>query len=338
MAERLPRVSVLLPVRDAAPTLAEALASLREQTLSDHEVVVIDDGSQDGSGALLAAAARLDSRLRVVHTPRRGLVAALNLALERARAPVVARMDADDIAAPERLRLLVERLAKDARLEMLGSRVRLLGEPDFRNAGMRAYVAWQNQLLDHGAIVRDLYVESPLVHPSVAMRTATLRGLGGYRDLGGPEDYDLWLRAHAAGLRFAKLEETLLDWRDRPARLTRRDPRYARARFLEAKREALLAGPLRDGARIVVWGAGRIGKAWARALLQAGRPASAFVEVDQAKLGQRIHGAVVVELEGAARYADAWHLGAVGQPGARLRIRKAAAGLKLPAERLIAVA
>jgi hypothetical protein len=75
-------------------------------------------------------------------------------------------------------------------------------------------------------MVADLFVESPLVHPSVMARAAALRALGGYRVFDGPEDYDLWLRAHAAGLRFAKLSEVLLDWRDSPRRLTRRDPRY----------------------------------------------------------------------------------------------------------------
>ncbi len=329
---------MLLPVRDAALTLPEALASLGAQTLCDHEVVAIDDGSTDASPGLLDAAAREDPRVRVVHAACRGLVASLNHALDLARAPLVARMDADDVAAPERLELQAARLGVDPGHGVLGSRVRLLDAPGLANDGMRAYLSWQNQLLDHAAIARDLYVESPLVHPSVAMRTATLRGLQGYRDTDGPEDYDLWLRAHAGGLRFAKLEETLLDWRDGPSRLTRRDPRYAPARFLEAKRRALFAGPLQDGARVVVWGAGKIGKAWGRALVEAGRPPTAFVEVDQAKLGQRIHGATVVDVAGASRYADAWHLGAVGQPGARTRIREAAAGLGLPVERVLAVA
>ena len=66
-------------------------------------------------------------------------------------------------------------------------------------------------------MARDRFVESPLVHPSVAMRTATLRQLGGWRDFDGPEDYDLWLRGFDAGLRFAKLEETLVSGATRRA-------------------------------------------------------------------------------------------------------------------------
>jgi hypothetical protein len=185
---------------------------------------------------------------------------------------------------------------------------------------MRAYVEWQNALLDHGAMMRDRFVESPLVHPSVAMRTTALRRLG-WRDFDGPEDYDLWLRAFDAGLRFAKLGETVIEWRDSPGRLTRRDPRYAAARFLATKLEALSRGLLASRREAVVWGAGPVGKAWSRALRAAGHEVRAFVEVDPGKIGGRIHGAPVVPVAEAGRLRGPLHLAAVGQRGARDRIR-----------------
>lgn len=333
-----PRISVLLPVRDAEATLPAALASLRAQSLEDFEVVAVDDGSVDGSLALLEAAARDDSRLRVARTPARGLVCALNHAHSLARAPLLARFDADDIARPERLRLQAERLERDRDVGVLGSRVELLSDPGLSNGGMRAYVAWQNALLDHAAISADLYVESPLVHPSVMLRAGLLSALGGYRDTGGPEDYDLWLRAHARGARFAKCPETLLDWRDREGRLTRRDSRYAPERFRETKRAALCSGTLAVPRCVVVWGAGRIGKGWGRSLAAAGHALVAFVEVDPRKLGQRIQGAPVVDVAGASRFPSALHVLAVGQPGARARIRVEALALGISQERLIAVA
>jgi glycosyltransferase involved in cell wall biosynthesis len=323
-------------VKDAAATLPDCLDSLRAQTLDDHEVVAVDDGSRDGSFELLARAAELDSRLRVVRAEGSGLVMALNAALATAQAPLLARMDADDRAHPDRLRLQAEALAHDPATDILGARVRLFDGNG--NAGMQAYVAWSNELLDDGAIRRDLFVESPLVHPSVVLRTSALRSLGGYRAYDGPEDYDLWLRAAAAGLRFRKLGEVLLDWRDRPSRLTRRDPRYAPARFLARKLEALLEGPLGPGRPVVVWGAGEIGKAWGRALLARGVPVLAFVEVDPRKLGQRIQGARVVSPPAAAAFASALHLAAVGQRGARARIREEALRIGLDPETLVAVA
>ena len=336
----MPRVSVLLPVRDAIATLAACLDSLAAQTLADHEVVAVDDGSRDGSGELLLARARLDPRLRVRRTPPRGLVAALAVSLAEARAPLVARMDADDVALPQRLARQAERLESDPSVDVLGSRVALLSPPgETPGEGMRAYVEWQNGLLDHDAIFRDRFVESPLVHPSVAMRADALRGLGGWRAFDGPEDYDLWLRALDAGLRFAKLPEALLGWRDGRTRLTRVDPRYAPPRFLALKLEALARGPLAGSRPVVVWGAGPVGKAWSRALRVSGHALAAFVEVDPRKIGQRVHGAPVVAVGEGARLRGPLHLAAVGQKGARGRIRAEALRLGLEEGRdIVAVA
>jgi glycosyltransferase involved in cell wall biosynthesis len=329
-------VSVLLPVRDARETLPACLDSLAAQSLEDHEVVAVDDGCTDGSGEILAARSRRDRRLRVFRAASHGLVSALNTALAEARAPLVARMDADDESFPSRLALQKARLDGDPGTDVLGCRVRLAGAG---SEGLQGYVDWQNGLLDHDAIARDRFVESPLVHPSVMMRTGTLRALGGYREFEGPEDYDLWLRGFEAGLRFAKLEETLLSWRDSPRRLTRTDRRYAPERFQERKLEALLRGPLAPGRSVVVWGGGRVGKWWARALREREHEVVAFVEVDPRKIGQTLGGAPVVDVAGAGGWRGPLHLAAVGQKGARERIRAEAARLGLEEGRdLVAVA
>ncbi len=203
---------------------------------------------------------------------------------------------------------------------------------------MRAYVAWQNRLCDHAAIQRELLVESPLTHASVMLRRELLERLGGYRDFCGPEDYDLWLRAEREGAVFSKLPRRLLKWRDSPGRLTRVSPRYTPERFMDLKLEALEAGPLRGSRSVVIWGAGPIGKAWARRLRERNHEVRAFVEVAQRKLGQRIQGAPVLGVSDA-RIGGALHLAAVGQPGARARIRRVAAGLGLrDGSDLIAVA
>ena len=322
-------------MRDAASTLPACLESLRAQTFEDFEVIAVDDGSRDASAAVLGQGAAADRRLRVTFGPG-GLVAALNAAAEAATGELLARMDADDVALPERFARQVARLDAEPALDVLGCRVALFDGGVFGNAGMRAYVDWSNALLTHEAIAADMLVESPLAHPSVLMRAAALRGLGGYRAFEGPEDYDLWLRALRAGCRFGKVPEVLLQWRDTASRLSRTDPRYAPERFFDLKIESFLrtAGP-GDGV-VVVWGAGPIGKAWARGLAARGRAVRAFVEVDPRKIGQTIHGAPVVGVDEAGGYRHGVHIAAVGRPDARRRIRKAAAALGI--ERLVAVA
>jgi glycosyltransferase involved in cell wall biosynthesis len=321
-------VSVLLPVRDAAAHLEECLRSLARQTLGDHEVIAVDDGSEDGSRRFLERAAAEDARVRVLPRPAEGLVSALNAALAEARGAFVARMDADDVAVPERLEVQARRLLDDGGVHILGCRVRLTADSGQANEGMRSYVEWLNGLLDHEAIVRDLFVESPLAHPSVMMRAPVLRSLGGYRSFDGPEDYDLWLRAREAGFRFGKVPEELLLWRDSPSRLSRTDPRYAPERFQALKIQALERGPLEPGRGVVLWGAGRIGKSWARALRARGHRLEAFVEVDPRKIGRVIHGAPVLSVA-EGRRPGPLHLAAVGQPGAREAIRAEAGRLGL---------
>jgi len=321
-------------VRDAVSTLGACLESLRGQTFADFEVLAVDDASRDGSAQLLALAAAADPRFRVI-AGGHGLVAALNAGAALATGDLLARMDADDVASPERLARQVERLDADPAVAVLGCRVSLVDDGRSDNAGMRAYVDWSNTLLTHDAIAADMLVESPLAHPSVMMRASVLRTLGGYRAFDGPEDYDLWLRATDAGMRFAKLPEVLLRWRDGSGRLSRTDARYAPGRFFDLKLASFLQRtPPADP--IVVWGAGPIGKGWARALIAAGRTLRAFVEVDPRKIGQTVHGAPVIGVDAARELIAAVHLAAVGRPDARGRIRAAAAALGI--ERLVAVA
>ena len=120
-----PRVSIILPARDAASTLPACLASIGRQTLGDWECLIVDDGSADGTFEIADQAARADLRFQVVSTPHRGLVAALNDRIRRARGPLIARMDADDVMHRDRLAAQVCALERDPTLSGVGSHVRL---------------------------------------------------------------------------------------------------------------------------------------------------------------------------------------------------------------------
>ena len=316
-----PRVSVLLPVRDEEPYLAECLESLAAQTLSDFEVIAVDDGSADASAAILEAQARRDSRFRVLRREPVGVVAACERARAEARAPLVARMDADDVALPERLELQAAAIEAEG-LAAVGGGVEYFPRP---TDGLRAYADWLNSLVTVEAALRDLWIECPLPGPGLTARAE----LFAYRDRGWPEDYDLVLRIWEGGGRLRNLGALLHRWRDHPQRLTRTDAAYTLGAFRRCKvhflRRTLLAG----GRAAVVWGAGPTGKAFARELLAAGTPLAAFVEVDPRKLGKRIHGAPVVPVDRAADFPGALALGAVSGPEGRERVRGLAAGLGL---------
>ncbi|MBM3121577.1 MAG: glycosyltransferase [Chloroflexi bacterium] len=332
MTTPAPRLSVLLPCRDAATTLDEALASIFSQTFTDFEVVAVDDGSTDGSAERLEAWAQVETRLRLLRLPPRGLIEALNAGLAACRAPLIARMDADDRSHPERFAEQVRLLEADPGLAAAGCLVEAFPAAVVR-PGLALYLAWLNGLTTPEAIAREIYVESPLVHPSVTMRSAWIERVGGYQEHGWPEDYDLWLRIHAAGGRFAKVPRMLFSWREHPGRLTHASARYAIESFLEAKVHYLLAGPLKGRGSILIWGAGIVGKRLSKRLLAQGAPVTAFIDIDPAKIGRTRRGLPVIAPQACLdlwqRSPDPILLAAVGARGVRPLVREQINGLGL---------
>ena len=290
-----PAVSVLFPVRDAYAFLPEAIASLEGQSFTDFEVLVVDDGSSDGSVALLEAWRDRDPRVRLLPggQPERpmGVVGALESARASASGAYVARMDADDVTPLDRFARQVELLDGDSAIALCGIDIRYVPR-DGVTGGARAYERWINRLSDAASIERDLFVECPVAHPTFMVRATALTAVGGYCDGPWPEDYDLLLRLWEAGARFAKAAGAPHEWRDHPHRLSRTDPRYAIESFQLLKCRVLGRTHL-EGRDPVIWGAGPTGKAFARHLQRDGISTVAFVDLDPRRIGQTIHGAPV---------------------------------------------
>ena len=308
-----PRVSVVLPAYNAAAYIEEAVSSILTQTEPDFELIVIDDGS-DAPITLPS-----DRRIRLIRTPHRGLVAALNHGLAEARAPYVARMDADDIAHVKRLALQSDFLDAHPDVGLVASQVRYLGDRE-ANRGLALFVDWTNTLLTPESIAFNRFIESPVIHPSVMFRRELTAQQGDYRDGAFPEDYELWLRWLEAGVGFSKLPEELLDWRDRPDRLTRADDRYSTAAFFRTKAPYLfrwLAANNPRHPRLHIWGAGRPTRLRLAPLLDLGVEVAAWVDIDPKKIGQRIGATPVIAPEDLPAPGDAFVLAAVASRGAR---------------------
>jgi len=319
-----PSVSILLPVRNEERFLPAALASLYRQSLGEWELVAVDDFSTDATPEILAEAARRDSRVRVLSPPQPGLVKALNAGLAACRAQLVARMDGDDIAHPLRLELQHAFMNANPDVGLVATAFRSF--PRHRlGPGMLAYERWQNSLASHEAIVRDLFVESPFVHPSVMYRKDAVGRIGGYHDRGWPEDYDLWLRLGAAGTRFARLPQNLIFWRERPERATRTMAEYTADAFRACKAHHLARGFLAGETEVTLAGAGLEGRAWRRALAGEGVAVCRWVDVDPRKIGRLLHGAAVVAPDEVAPGTGKMLI-TVGTRGARQGLREWATG------------
>jgi glycosyltransferase involved in cell wall biosynthesis len=314
----VPAISVLLPYRDVEATIDEAIAGVLAERDVPLELVAIDDGSRDASAARVAEWARRDARvLATANRGTPGIVGALATGLAAANASAIARMDGDDVSLPGRLSAQLAALGRDERIAAVGTRVEAFPDPQ---GGMLRYLEWQNGLVTPEDHARDLFVESPLCHPSVALRRSALEAVGGWRDLDWPEDYDLWLRLDAAGHHLAKVPEVLLRWRQRADRLTFSDPRYSleRQRALKA---AFLAPRLRDtGRAIVCWGAGPTGRRLARALEREGISVARWIDIDPRKIGRRARGAPIEAASSLDRSRD-YVVVAVGSGAAREEVR-----------------
>ena len=187
-----------MPCYNVQGTVDDAVRSILEQTLGNFELIAVDDGSTDGTADRLRDWAGRDRRVRVLSFSHGGIIEALNGGLVACRAGMIARMDADDRAYPERLAKQVRFLTEHPDIAVVGSYVEAFPGDEVQG-GFKRYLAWLNSLDTPALIARDIFVESPLAHPSTMIRADWLRRVGGYQEHGWPEDYDLWLRMHVAG-------------------------------------------------------------------------------------------------------------------------------------------
>ncbi|MCC5838545.1 MAG: glycosyltransferase [Opitutales bacterium] len=207
----MPTVSVLLPVYNAERYLKTAVSSILGQTFLDFELIIINDGSTDSTAAILDRIAGSDTRVRLVHRANQGYSRCLNQALGMARAPLLARMDADDESLPDRFATQVAFL--DTHPEI----VAVSGQWIRIDPNGRVLSDTRDLPTGHDAIVNELlkgYGVMP--HPGVMMRADAVRQVGGYRvEFEPAEDLDLWLRLADIG-RLANLDKHLLRYRLHP--------------------------------------------------------------------------------------------------------------------------
>jgi glycosyltransferase involved in cell wall biosynthesis len=315
-----PAVSVLLPFRNEERFLGEALSSLCSQEMSDFEAVLVDDGSSDGSPAVARAACDADDRFRLAACRGSGLVDALNTGLTEASGEWVARMDADDICESGRLGAqLREALVRGPRT-VVSCRVRSFPEEKISN-GFRAYEDWLNSLLTPAEIERNIFVESPVPHPTAFFHRQSVIDEGGYVERLLPEDYELWLRLWSRGFSFSRVEGVLLRWRDRPDRYSRRSHAYSLNSFYWLKARYLAFVPCMSGRRVLIAGGGETAVRLARSLRAEGFSIEAFMDPDGSRKGSRLLGAPILGPQALRDFPDLPVVGASRAPGARERIR-----------------
>jgi glycosyltransferase involved in cell wall biosynthesis len=319
-----PRVSVLLPVHN--PDLGlfrDAVDSILRQTLSDFELIIVDDGSTNGLLCLLESLGKKDPRIRIFFRPWLGLVQALNFGLRHCRGPLIARMDADDLSRPDRLEKQADFLDKYQETGLVSGQVNYLGDSK-KNYGYYLYACWINSLTSHETISLNRFIESPLAHPSVMFRKSLIDKLGSYIHGSFPEDYELWLRWLEQGVRMAKIPEIVLDWRDHCHRLSRVHPDYSFENFFKLKAGYLFSW-LREHnpqhPRVWVWGAGRRTRQRAEHISEHGCEIVGYIDIRENLSGQFISNRIVRHCTDLPPVGGSFILVYVRKRGAREEIR-----------------
>lgn len=217
-----------MTVRDGEVYLPDALRSIQAQTYGRWESIVVDDGSSDGSSSIIADFAANDSRVRLVSVPPQGRARASNLGISLATGELVARLDADDVAVPERLELQV-RAMRDTELDVCGGWAALFGD----HSGLWAVPE------RHDAIGRGLLIGCALINPTTMARTEMMKA-NLYDERMACEDDELWSRL-VMSHRFGNLPAVLIQYRCHPGQATRQerallrnDRRFCRHRLLSA--------------------------------------------------------------------------------------------------------
>lgn len=310
-----PLISVVMPVKDGGEYLAAAVDSILSQSFEHFELVLVDDHSKDSA---IVDLDKTDPRLKVVKCKGRGLVNACNTGFKHGRGQFVARMDADDISLPDRLACQLDYLEQNPGVGIAGCCVEIFSAQGIRG-GLERYQNWLNSVRTPRQVHHQIFIESPLPNPGVMLRRNVLKQLGGYRNNNWPEDYDLWLRADAAGILMGKPDPVLLRWREHENRLTHTDALYERRRFMQAKIHFLVKQRLGERS-VIIWGAGPTGRQIHDLITSEGGTVDGFIDVHPRRIGGQKRGLPVWPMDKVTGVSSALLLIAVGAAGARQQI------------------
>lgn len=217
------RISVLMASHNGAKYLRQSLDSILSQTFSDFELIIVDDASTDKTLKILEEYAKKDSRLKVcINEENKGLTASLNIALKQISADTeyICRMDDDDICEQNRFEKQIEYFMANSQIGIVGSNAIIIDDKNMI-IGKRKVPA------EHNKILATLPRYNPIIHPSVMIRREVLEKVGGYNEkYRTSQDYALWFRLAADGVKFANLQECLLKYRETRSAVRRKSMKY----------------------------------------------------------------------------------------------------------------
>ncbi len=259
-----PIVSIIMPVKNAEKYIHECLSSIRGQTFSFWELLIVNDHSTDNSQSIVEEFVQVDHRIRSLPNKGNGIIPALQLAFQHCQGTYITRMDADDIMPKNRLELMVNTLENSEPDSIVTGKVEYFGSTPI-SPGYLNYQNWLNERAEKGDHWQWIYRECVVASPNWMIRTEDLN----LSNLSYPEDYHLVLKWYEMGYNIQSINETTLNWREHPERTSRNSLHYHQEAFFNLKVNHFIRHKLGSD-QLVLWGTGQKGRLTADILRDQG--------------------------------------------------------------------
>lgn len=253
-------ISILMPVKNAAPFLVECIESILVQSIENWELIAIDDHSTDSSKKILDSYAASDQRIHISSNPSQGIIPALKQAFIMAKGTYITRMDADDRMLHHKLEVLHRAISSNAISSIAVAQVQYFSETAL-GEGYKKYANWLNELTEHEQHYEQLFKECTIPSISWMSTKTTLKEIGAFEGDSYPEDYEMAFKCCYHKIKIIPTKSIVHEWRDHPMRSSRNDPNYLDNRFLALKLKWFFKIHFQKDRNLVLWGAGKKGKA-----------------------------------------------------------------------------
>ena len=283
-----PLISILIPFKNTAEFLPECLQSIINQTFTNWELLIIDDGSTDNSFDIVQGFADKDPRIQLFKNNGNGIIEALRLAFTKSKGELITRMDSDDIMAFNKLEVLSANLLKYGKHHVAIGLVSYFSETGIGD-GYTKYESWINNLTTNGTNYSEIYKECVIPSPCWMVHREDLVNADAFNPNRYPEDYDLTFRFYQKGYKCIPCFTVLHQWRDYSTRASRTDPHYAHDYLLDIKLYYFLKLDYNETRPLTVWGAGDKGKTIAKTLVEKEVPFHWICD-NPKKIGRDIYG------------------------------------------------
>lgn len=287
-----PLVSIIMAVKDTEPYLPDCLDSIINQTYLNWELIAVNDHSSDLTSEILNEYALQDSRISVFHSKRHKLIPTLKEGYQYVRGELINRMDSDDKMPLDKIEVLVNEWLKYGKGTIIAGGTEHFVDEGEVGGGFRRYEEWLNKVAKNGTHYQEIYQECVIPSHCWIIHKEDFDMVGAFEPEIYPEDYDLCFRFYRDGLKVVGIDKVLHHWRDRSNRISRTWEEYKDNRYFDMKLRYFYELD-RDSSRpLVVWGAGRNGKDFAKLILKK-EDSFHWVCDNERKIGKDVYGIIM---------------------------------------------